>query len=131
MTIANALLVDDIRKHPDGRVDLVGLFEDIHFPNLPVQLESVSLFVDLVLAPEDRGQVRLLEISVLDPTGKAIQEPTRIKFTVPRSDQYDRDTAQLDLALFELPFHDYGPHRIDIRSEGSLVRTLPLRILPG
>lgn len=130
MTILNAHLIDDIRKHPDGRVDLIGLFEDLYLDALPVLLENLSLFVDLHLDPEDRGAARELELRVLGPD-LAVVQTSQIKFTVPPIDAYPRDTAQLDLALFEIPFHHYGPYRIDIASQGARLRSIPFRVLPA
>lgn len=129
MTILNALLIDGLKRHPDGRVDLLGLYEDIHLPNLPAAIESLSIFVDLAFDPDERGNPMALALHLLDPDGNCVHQSS-VKFTVPTVEQYPRDTAQLDLALFTPTFHAHGPHRLEIRHDETLLRSLPLHILP-
>lgn len=129
MTVTAALLVDEIRKHDDGRVDLIGLFEDIYLPELPVTLESLQIFVDLEIDDSDRGERCELELRVIDPDGAPLQDPSRIRFPVPTRAQYPRASAQLDLALFQVPFRRTGPHEIQVRVAGNLVRRIPLHVM--
>ena len=53
MRILTALVVDEIRETEEGRVDLLGLREDLHFDTLPVVLERMTLFLEFEVAPED------------------------------------------------------------------------------
>jgi|GEM_PF-2380360 hypothetical protein len=131
MQVACALLIDEIRKHPDGRVDLLGLFEDIYLDSVPVTLESLSVFLDLEVAPEDKGKEHSLELSVTDPDGMVSGEVTRVRFGIPPAEEFPRESAQLDLALFEVPFHRFGPHAVEIRTGGRLLRRLPLFVHPA
>lgn len=129
MTVTTALLVDEIRKHDDGRVDLLGLYEDIYLPELPVTLESLQVFVDLDIDDADRGRRCELDLVVVDPNGAPLQEPSRIRFPVPTYAQYPRSSAQLDLAVFQIPFRLAGPHEIQVRVAGTVVRRIPLHVM--
>ena len=129
MTILNALLIDKLQRHADGGVDLLGLFEDMHFPSLPAAIESISLFVDIEFAGNDRGKSHALNLEIRDPEGASIHQST-IKFAVPTVSEYPRDTAQLDLTMFTPTFHRHGLHTIEIRHDDNILRSLPLRILP-
>ena len=128
MQVAAALLVDEVRKHPEGGVDLLGLFEDIYFDEVPVTLESISVFIDLALSDADKGIQHSLEFLLVDPQGNAQQEPTRIRFAVPPAREFPRDSAQLDMALFTLTFHSFGTYWIEVRDNGELLRRIPLYV---
>ncbi|MFM7320584.1 MAG: DUF6941 family protein [Armatimonadota bacterium] len=129
MTILNALLMDSMIRHPDGRVDLVGLFEDIHFPSLPATYESISLFVDIVFANDERGLRKSIDLVLRAPDGGEAHRTT-VKFEIPTAAHYPRDTAQLDLTLFHPTLTHYGNHVIEISEEGRVLRSVALRVLP-
>ena len=128
MQITSALWVDEIRKHEDGRVDLLGLFEDIYLDEVPVTLESLSVFIDLEIAPEDRGRPHAIELRLTDDAGKPVQEPTKIRFSVPTEAEFPRPSAQLDLSLFQITFRRFGSHTLDILVDGAPARSLYLGV---
>jgi len=130
MQVVAALLIDEVRKHPDGRVDLIGLFEDLYLDDVPVTLEAISLYVDLAVSEADRGVTHTLEFRLVDPAGASRQEPTRVRFAVPSQAEFPRDSAQLDLALFNLTFHSFGAHAIEVWSGTELLRRISLYVQP-
>ncbi len=127
MRVVTALIVDEIRDHDDGRVDLIGLREDLFFDQVPVLLEQMTLFLELELDEGDRGERHTLELRVVEWTGK-VQKAIPVSFTVPPD--YPRPTAPLDPTLFEVPFEQFGPHYLDIMANGEHARRLYLSILP-
>ena len=130
MQVITALLVDEVKKHPDGRVDLLGLFEDIYLDELPVRLDALSLFVDLALADADRGRTHTLEFRLVDAAGAARQEGSKVRFTIPPLAEFGRDSAQLDLVLFEQTFHAFGTHYVEVRLGDAVLRRVPLYVNP-
>jgi len=129
VTILNALLIDTLARHSDGRVDLLGLFEDIHFPSLPATYESLSIFVDLAFDAEERGTRKSVDLVLVAPDGTESHR-TSVKFEIPTAAQYPRETAQLDLTLFHPTLETYGNHAIEIREDDLVLRSVPLRVLP-
>jgi len=125
MRVNSALVVDEIRMHDDGRVDLIGLREDLYFDVVPVILQSLSLFVEMEITPDDRGKKHVIEIRLGNDDGKEAQA-TPIKFDIPAD--YDRPIAHLDPTLFEVTFHRFGPHYLDILCDGVPARRLFLNI---
>jgi hypothetical protein len=128
MQVITALLVDEVRKHPEGGVDLIGLFEDIYLDEVPVKLDNMSLFIDLALAPADKGVAHTLEFVLVSPDGSTRGEATKIRFGVPPHAEFPRDSAQLDLVLFEQTFYSFGTHYVDIRKDGQVLRRIPLHV---
>lgn len=131
LEVLSALLVDEVKKHPDGRVDLLGLFEDVYLPSVPVRLDHVVLFLDLAIGDADKGQRHDIEVHLLDADGKPTQPPLPIRFVVPANATYARSTAQLDLDLFELTFNRWGEHVFDVRINGVSKRRVFLGVHPA
>jgi hypothetical protein len=123
----SALIVDEIQEREDGSVDLLGLREDLFFESLPVILERLSLFVELEPEAGELGVRYQMDLRVTDPDGKAIAA-SPIRFTLPAD--YPRPTAPLDPTIFEVPFHQYGPHHVEIGLGGETVRSIRLNVYP-
>ena len=128
MEVTAALLVDEVKKHEDGRVDLLGLFEDIYVESVPFRLDNLSLFLDLEIAPEDKGRKHVLEVRLLDAVGNQVQPAQIIRFDVPDADDYPRSTAQLDLIFPNVPFLRFGIHHLDVILDGKRARRVYLSI---
>ena len=129
MKLLSALLIDNIVKHPDGRVDLMGLFEAIYFDRVPFTLESISLFAEVEFEDSERGKKHLLEIVVTGSLNGIIHTAPSISFTAPPISDYPRNVAQLDLALLRVPFANWGVYQVHIRLNGAELRVLPIEIV--
>lgn len=133
MQVLNALVVDEIREETDGITSLIGLRDTLYFPQVPIILERLLLYIELEIAPEDRGRPHLLAVRVSRADGKMLKA-VPIKFGVP--DDYDLPTAPLDPTLFEITFDTYGLHVIDLfLSDGDTpapehARRVYLNVLP-
>lgn len=127
MRLLNALVVDEIRDTEGGTVDLIGLREDLFFDQVPVILERLTLFIELEIAPEDRGVKHSFLFRLSDTTGKTLKD-VPVSFTVPPD--YARPVAPLDPTFFEVPFERFGWHFIDIFTPSEHIRRIYLSILP-
>jgi hypothetical protein len=128
--VTSALIVEEIRKHPDGRVDLLGLFEDFYVTGVPVAIEIFMLFLDLELHPDDKGRPHVLELRLIDPDGRPVGPARPIRFDVPADADYPRSTAQLDLPFGDVTFTAFGPHRLEVVIDGRVARRLYLGVRP-
>lgn len=128
MMLYSALIVDEIRERDDGSVDLIGLREDLYFDELPVVLERLTLFLETGLETADLGVRHQIDLRIVDPAGQTLVA-TPVRFTLPP--EYPRPTAPLDPTLFEITFRQFGPHAVEIGIGGSLVRRIPLNVLPN
>jgi hypothetical protein len=128
LRLTSALVVDEVKKHPNGQVDLLGLFEDLYFDTLPITLDSLSLFLDIELSSEDRGKKHELIFILIGPEDQPLGEPWQIKFTVPSEAEYDRSSVQLDPTLFSLTFQKFGNYAIQIQHNSVVLRRLPLYV---
>ena len=129
MQLVTALVVDEIRDSAteEGRVDLIGLREDLFFDSVPILLEKLTLFLEVQVGVQDRGQKHRLGFRLSDHSDKVLKE-SPISFAIP--DEFPRMVAPLDPTLFELPFERFGPHYLDIFVNGDHQRRIYLSVLP-
>jgi hypothetical protein len=141
MNLLNAHLVDEIKKHTTGQVDLIGLYEDIYLEQVPATLENIQVFLDLGLEAIDKGKKHQIEMILLyhsenpensesKSIGTEVGMPLKISFDVPTAADFSRNTAQLDLAFFDVTLPSYGRYTIEVNLDGVLQRRLPLFVLP-
>ncbi len=128
MEVTSALIVEEVKKHEDGRVDLLGLFEDIYVEHVPVTVDHFTLFLDLELAPEDKGRQHTMELRLIDAEGRVVQPPMKVTFDVPDEDLYPRSTAQLDLDFPDVTFKNFGVHYLQVLINGKTARRVYLSI---
>lgn len=127
MRVVNALMVDEIRDREDGGVDLIGLREDLYFDAVPVILQTLTLFVEVGLTPEDRGRNHTLEFRLVEGATERVMRTASLRFTI--APNHPRPTAPLDPTLFELPFERFGPYYLEIWSNGEPDRRLMIQAL--
>ncbi|GAB4461285.1 MAG: hypothetical protein OHK0029_26380 [Armatimonadaceae bacterium] len=128
MRVLNALVIDEIRDREDGGIDLIGLREDLYFDAVPVILEALSLFVELEVAPADRGKRHTLEFRLIEADTGRTMHTASLQFMVPPD--HPRPLAPLDPTLFELPFESFGAHFVELHVNSELHRRVYLNILP-
>lgn len=129
MTITAALLVDGVRQREDGAIDLVGLVEGFSFPSLPVSVEEILLFLRFVLDDTERGQSIRLAFHLFGPDGRERSTESSLSFTAPTMEAHPAPDATL-LPQLTLTFHQNGPHRLEIRQNGTALLSLPLMVYP-
>jgi hypothetical protein len=126
LRVGNALIVDEIRDREDGSVDLIGLREDLFFDDVPVILERLTLFLEMELAPEDLGKRHQIDLRVVEGNTGLVRAGGPLRFTLPTD--HPRPVAALDPTLFEVAFHEFGPHFVDVLINGEHSRRLYLSV---
>jgi hypothetical protein len=132
MRLVAALMVDEIRRHPDGQVDLIGLFEDLYLDAVPAALESLTLYLELLVESDDLGRRHFLRLRLLGPNGGAVQAESRINFALPDDPELVGRAVPLDPTLFQLTLTAFGGHTLEILVDDALEpdRRLTLRVAP-
>ncbi|MBC8140015.1 MAG: hypothetical protein H7Y38_01090 [Armatimonadetes bacterium] len=69
-----------------------------------------------------------MEFVLVTPAGKPASESTKIRFTVPTHAEFPRDSAQLDLVLFEQTLESFGTYHVEIRKDERVLRRVPLHV---
>lgn len=117
MKLLLALLCDDARITPEGKLDIHGVFNDLYAPGFPARQDRVVLVLVVEWAREDHGRFQF-RVDLVAPDGRpsltvnghtdvdarpAERPPARTQLVMP-----------LETVIFPVP----GPYRFRIRVKG-------------
>jgi len=127
MELRLALVCDDVRERPDGRLDVIGILDEFHAPGFPaVQQRMTVLFVMEWEADEEGAQVFRADLVGPDETRVLTIEggtevPARLaRATPPRT----RLILPIENVIFPRP----GPYRFDLIAGGDTHRACTLHL---
>lgn len=117
MELQLALICDDARTTPEGKLDVHGVFNDLYAPGFPAKQEHMVLVLTLEWARGDVGRI-LFKVELTDPSGR----PT---LTVEGQSDVDSRPAdrppartRLILPLEEVIFPQAGRYQFNIKVKG-------------
>ncbi len=119
-----ALLVCDqiITDRLTGKQSLIGLFSVIHSPRFPASHPQLSVFASLT-GGHGTAQLTIRIVDVNETRRPLVQGQGQVQFTNPLA------IANLALQFHGLTFPEPGDYRVQLLSNGELMREARLRVL--
>jgi hypothetical protein len=71
MDVTLAVLCDDAHERPDGKLDLVGVFNELRAPGFPAVQDRMTVVFILAWTPEEAGR-RPLRADLVDEAGEML-----------------------------------------------------------
>jgi hypothetical protein len=130
MNILNAMLVDRIEKHENGRIDLVdiGLHRDLMFDAFPIIWDGMVLFFELELTPDVRGKRIHIYVAVVAPDSSVLGEPQQFPVHLPSVDQYDGDSLPFDYNIPTMSISGPGKYCVRIHTSSEILRDVSFQV---
>jgi len=130
MNILNAMLVDRIEKHENGRIDLVdiGLHRDLMFDTFPIIWDGMVLFFELELTPDVRGKRIHIYVAVVAPDSSVLGEPQQFPVHLPSVDQYDGDSLPFDYNIPTMSISGPGKYCVRIHTSSEILRDVSFQV---
>jgi hypothetical protein len=110
---------------------LGGAFDTIYVPGFPATHPTLAVVVRLLLSPNDLDRKHKLEILLLDADGRTLASASG-ELMVPKAPDAPAGWKQsviLPLRFFNIPFKETGHYSIEILSNASLLKAIPLRVV--
>lgn len=128
MEVKLALLADYANISQSGKLNIMGIFQEVHPPQLPFHLPQMYLVVSFEAGPAEFGSEKDIRFALLDSDGNEMLALTG-QATVPRPDRpgsraYINEVIGLNGIMFERP-GDYG---FSILVQGETRGTVELHI---
>ena len=121
MELQLALVCDDARTTPEGKLDVHGIFNDLYAPGFPAKQQHMVLVLTLEWDRGDVGRM-LFKVELTDPTGRAtLTVEGQSEVDIRPADRPPART-RLILPLEEVIFPQPGCYQFNIKVKG---RTLP------
>lgn len=128
MKVGLAVLADYANVSVEGKLNIMGIFNQIYTPAVPVQHPQMHLVLQFEIDMAERGMSKVIEIKLLDEDGlqlASVSQTTQIPEEIPIS-------AQLPLiaALNGLQFPHFGSYAFHILINEDTKATVQFRVLP-
>jgi len=109
-----------------------GAFDTINVGGFPASHPTLAVVVRLMLSPMDLDRKHKLEILLLDADAHHIASANG-ELMVPKSPEAPAGWKQaviLPLRFFNVPFKEPGHYSIEILADGTMLKAIPLRVVP-
>jgi hypothetical protein len=128
MDVTLAVLADYATVSQDGKLSVMGIFQEVNPPVLPFALPQMYLVVSFAAGPAEFGSVKNIKIALLDDDGNEIlglegQAPVP-RPPRPGSRAYMNQVIGLNGTTFERP----GDYAFAILVSGETKATVPLYV---
>jgi hypothetical protein len=107
-----------------GKPLIIGDFDNINAPNLPIQL---PLFFVISKWVGYGGETFTHQIRIISPSGREISSSTQVDITIQPGPNDDGNHLNLD-SFMMLQFDEFGEYVIEIVLDGNTVHILPLMV---
>jgi len=122
-----AFLLCDAATEQQGKLNILGAFDNIYARNMPTQHRVCSFAARLRFDKIEAGN-HTVRIQIIDYDGRNIGPKLEGKIFVQVADDADSSAVNLVLNIHGLKFERYGIYRIDLAIDGDIKASLPLRV---
>jgi len=103
---------------------IIGDFDNINVPNLPIQL---PLFFVISKWVGYGGENFMHWIRIISPSGQEISSSSQVNVTIQAGAHDDGNHINID-SFMMLQFHEFGEYTIEVMLDGNPVHILPLTV---
>ena len=128
MDVKLAVLADFAGITREGKLNILGIFDEINTPKFPVQLPIFYVVVSYEAGPAEFDTEKSTQIAVTDADGNVMVRLEQ-KITVPRASRPGtRSTMNQISGIVGLPFPKAGDYQFAILIDGREGETIRLRV---
>lgn len=126
MTLDLALIADAATVDGSGKLNILGVFDQIAAQEFPARHERMCLVLRFIASPAETGD-RTVDVVIRDPEG---EELARLSGTVGLGGFSGPDGVRIPqvLHLDGFVFPSPGLYSLDVSIDGDVQETLPLRL---
>jgi len=121
------LAVCDFAQDMAGKLVIVGVFDTIFAPQLPVVHATMAIGCRLRFQPSEAGQ-HSFRLSILDPERKEVIQPFTGDVNVQIAPDGDSATFNLAAIISRIQFKVHGKHMVTLVIDEEELKTIPLYI---
>ena len=130
MDVTLAALADSANISQEGKLNILGEFDQINASNLPTRHPAMSLVLRLEAGPVEHGQEKQLDIKLLDADGNRVLDVGTAKVLVPNAGPGKRARIVTVLDIKNALLRNYGDYAFVVLVNGDEKATVPLELVP-
>lgn len=127
MKVTTAALCEHAREREDGRIDLIGVFHQLHAPGFPAMQDHMTAVFVIEWAPDEVGE-QPLRADLIGPQRRrilTIEGQTEVVTATTGAPPQTRLILPLDQVVFPEP----GDYVFELLAAGDVVSLNPLHLL--
>jgi hypothetical protein len=127
MKVTTAVLCEQASERADGRIDLIGVFHQLHAPGFPAVQERMTAVFIIEWATDEVGPQQL-RADLIGPRGRrilAIEGQTEVV----AGTGHARPQTRLILPLDQVVFPEPGDYAFELQAGGDVITLCPLHLL--
>lgn len=122
-----AFLLCDAATDQQGKLNVLGAFDNIFTQKTPVQYPACAVAARLRFEKVEEGE-HSIRIYIMDEDGASVGPKLNGNITVRVPENVGTAVANLILNIRGLEFKRFGKYRIDLAVDGNIQASLPLRV---
>jgi len=126
MKLVLSLACEDARARPDGRLDFIGVFDELHAPGFPAAQDRMTVVFVMEWTAEEQGR-REFRADLVDASDRkvlTIEGHTDVTTASGRS----RPRTQLIMPLERVVFPEAGEYRFELRVGETVMPAFSLHL---
>lgn len=128
MHVQYVALCDQVILSTDGKPSLIGIFNDLQTPQLPVTIPRLAFAARILFTAEESNAAHRVEVAISDPSGKEIGRPggdLSLPHAPPGAESFSVDLP-LQLDMFEVTA--YGRYTFLLHVDGAAAAAVQLSV---
>ncbi len=130
MDVTLAALADSANISQEGKLNILGEFNQIHAPSVPALHSSMALVLRLEAGPVEYGQEKRVEIRLVDADGNSVLDVGTATVPVPNAGPGKRARIVTVLNIQNTVLESYGDYVFVVLVNGDEKATVPLELVP-
>lgn len=130
MKLKAAFLADAANISKEGKVNILGIFENIYAKEAPFAMPC-TLLIMVESDPMDRGADYPVEVNLVDEDGIEEMAYKGMELHLPENTGYQTTSGNIIVSFAPCVFKKFGIHRFDITVNGELLGGALLNVLPA
>lgn len=122
------LLAESVQAIDQGKINILGVFDQIVAPELPTRHHGLVLVALLVAQTEDELGEHQFRIQIMRPNGQQVAETGTQMRIVPEASSWPLATVRIVIGMRGLPLREYGRHMVRLSVDGEPVGEHPLNV---
>lgn len=128
MQVPLAVLADYANLTLDGKLNIMGIFQGITAPNVPITHPQMQLVILFQVEPAERGKRKEIEITLLDADGAALLKLGQ-EIIIPENIPANTQLPQI-AQINGISFNKYGDYAFHILVNGETKATVRFAVSP-
>lgn len=130
MDVTLAVLADAANITEDGKLNLLGVFNEISAEDFPCRHPQMYCVVMFEAGPAEFNKKKVVEIAIVRPDGEVLGKLEADDVTVPKpAGKRTRSYVRMILNLQNVPFPEPGDYELSVLVGGEQKRSIPLTVM--